>query len=65
MTVWFLNSQESGVSFRKKVEHSINIGSVADMPEFELKVKIFFYPFNLQGKGRTIRKMINNGTDTG
>jgi hypothetical protein len=58
-------SLESGVSFWKKVEYSIDIGSVADMTEFEFKIEIFFYPFNLKGKGRTIRKVINNRTDTG
>jgi hypothetical protein len=32
--------------------------------KFELKVEVLFYPFNFQGKGRTIWEMINDSTDT-
>jgi hypothetical protein len=34
------------------------------MTKFEYKIEVLFYAFNLQGKGRTIWKMINDSTDT-
>jgi len=55
----------SSVSFRKEMQYPIDIGGITDMAEFEFKIKVFFDTFNLQGEGRTIRKMINDGTDTG
>jgi hypothetical protein len=47
------------------VQYPIDIGSVADMAEFEFQIEIFFYAFNLQREGGTIGKMIDDGTDPG
>ncbi len=57
--------KKSGVSFREEMQNTVDIGGVADMAEFEFKIKIFLDAFNLQGKGWTIREMINNGTNAG
>jgi hypothetical protein len=62
---WWNDGVDSGVSFREKVQYPIDIGSVADMAEFEFQIEIFFYAFNLQREGGTIGKMIDDGTDPG
>jgi len=47
------------------VQYSINVGGVADVPEFEFKVEIFLNTFDLQKKSRAIGKVINNSADSG
>ncbi len=47
------------------MKHAINVGCVADMSEFKLKIEIFFNTLNLQGKRGTVGEVVNNGTDSG
>ena len=37
----------SGVASGEKMQHSVNVGGVTNVPELELKVKIFLNTFNL------------------
>jgi hypothetical protein len=58
-------SAESGVAFGKEVQHSIDVGSIANVTEFEFEIEIFLDALNLQGERGSIGKMVDNGTYSG
>jgi hypothetical protein len=54
-------SRTSGIALGEKVNHSVNIRGVADIAEFHLKIEHLNNIVHFHGKGRAVRKMIDQG----
>jgi hypothetical protein len=57
--------RDSSVAPGEKVQNSVDIGGVADMAEFQLKVEILFEAFYLQAQRRAVGQVINYCADSG
>ncbi|SDP67723.1 hypothetical protein [Desulforhopalus singaporensis] len=51
------------VSFGKEVEHSVNIGSVAEVSLVQFEIEILLYAVDFDGESRAIGEVINYSVD--
>ena len=53
----------SGVAARKEMEHTVDVGGVADIPQFHVDVDESLESIQFHRKGRSVRQVVNQGID--